>query len=104
MTPRPGSRTSPAPGAPRAELLSGALGRRQRAHLEDLLSDLPLLGLELAHWFRVGKLRALLRAKGVSVSTPDGHVAQCALDCGGNLLTEDSIFGRIGGRTALHLA
>jgi hypothetical protein len=30
------------------------------------------------------------------VSTPDAHVAQCALDVDGLLLTEDTIFGKIG--------
>ena len=42
------------------------------------------------------RLRADLRARGLSVSTPDAHVAQCALDVDGLLLTEDTIFGKIG--------
>lgn len=87
-----------------AELLSGTLEPGHRTDLEDLLSDLPLLGLDLAHWFRVGRLRASLRATGVSVSTPDAHVAQCALDSGGELLTEDGIFRQIARQTALRLA
>ena len=75
-----------------AELLSGKLKASDRADLEDLLSDLPLCGTDHQHWFRVGKLRAGLLPKGVSVSTPDAHVAQCALDLGGALLTEDRVF------------
>ena len=87
-----------------AEVLSGTLDASQRTDLEDLLSDLPLLGLDLAHWFQVGRLRAALRAEGLQVSTPDAHVAQCALDCRGELLTEDGVFRQIARHTALRLA
>jgi hypothetical protein len=78
-----------------AELLSGRLDASERAELQDMLSDLPAVGTEPEHWFRVGKLRAELRAKGLSVSTPDAHVAQCAIDTGGVLLTEDRVFEKI---------
>jgi tRNA(fMet)-specific endonuclease VapC len=78
-----------------AELLSGRLDDAERAELQDMLSDLPAVGTDPAHWFRVGKLRAGLRAEGLSVSTPDAHVAQCAIDTGGVLLTEDRVFEKI---------
>jgi len=78
-----------------AEILSGKLSPSERAELESLLSDLPLCGLERQHWFRVGTLRSALRAKGLSVSTPDAHIAQCALDLRAELLTEDLVFRRI---------
>ena len=78
-----------------AELLSGRLDASERAELQDMLSDLPAVGTDPEHWFRVGKLRAELRAKGLSVSTPDAHVAQCAIDTGGVLLTEDRVFEKI---------
>ena len=87
-----------------AELLSGRLDDSERADLQDLLSDLPALGGDLEHWFRVGRLRAVLRARGLSVSTPDAHVAQCALDVDGVLLTEDAIFGKIAHVAPLRLA
>jgi tRNA(fMet)-specific endonuclease VapC len=87
-----------------AELLSGRLSDPERAELQDMLSDLPAVGTDPAHWFRVGKLRAGLRAKGLSVSTPDAHVAQCAIDTGGVLLTEDRIFEKITKMAALRLA
>jgi predicted nucleic acid-binding protein len=87
-----------------AEILSGTLDPSQRAELEDLLSDLPLCACDLEHWFRVGRLRATLRSKGVTVSTPDAHVAQCALDCQGVLLTEDAIFRQIAHHAPLELA
>jgi predicted nucleic acid-binding protein len=87
-----------------AEILSGTLDTSQRAELEDLLNDLPPCVCDPEHWFRVGRLRAMLRSKGVTVSTPDAHVAQCALDCQGALLTEDAIFRQIARHTRLELA
>jgi predicted nucleic acid-binding protein len=69
-----------------------------------MLSDLPAVGTEPAHWFRVGKLRAVLRGKGLSVSTPDAHVAQCAIETGGGLLTEDRVFEKIAKIVPLRLA
>jgi len=78
-----------------AELLSGRIDASERAELQDMLSDLPAVGTDPEHWFRVGKLRAGLRARGLSVSTPDAHVAQCAIDTGGVLLTEDRVFEKI---------
>lgn len=78
-----------------AELLSGRLDDSERAELQDMLSDLPAAGTEPEHWFRVGKLRAELGARGLSVSAPDVHVAQCALETGGALLTEDRVFETI---------
>lgn len=78
-----------------AELASGRLSPKRRAALEDFLADLPPCGAELGHWLRAGRLRAGLLEKGLSVSTPDAHVAQCAIDLGGELLTEDAVFRRI---------
>ena len=87
-----------------AELLSGRLDDSERAELQDMLSDLPAVGTEPSHWFRVGELRATLRARGLSVSTPDAHVAQCAIDTGGVLLTEDRVFEKIAKAVPLRLA
>lgn len=84
-----------------AELLSGRLDASERAELQDMLSDLPAVGTDLEHWFRVGKLRAELRARGLSVPTPDAHVAQCAVDTGVVLLTEDRVFERVAKLVAL---
>jgi len=87
-----------------AELLSSRLGARQRRELVRLLDDLPLVAVDRAHWYRVGALRAALRARGLSVSTPDAHVAQCALDLGAALLTEDAIFALVSRHVGLTLA
>ena len=78
-----------------AELVSGARRPRDRAAIRDLLAELPLHETPLDHWIRVGELRRRLADYGVSVSTPDAHVAQCALDQRALLLSRDAIFGRI---------
>ncbi len=78
-----------------AELVSGARSSRDRRAVMDLLRDLPLHETPLDHWLRVGDLRRRLRGKGESISTPDAHVAQCALDRDGLLLSRDAVFDRI---------
>lgn len=86
-----------------AELLSGRLTTRQRTELEDFLADVPLCSADPGHWYRVGRLRSDLRSKGLSVSTPDAHVAQSALDATGELLTEDRVFRLIARHRPLRL-
>ncbi len=86
-----------------AELISGAHRPRERVALIDFLSDLPLCETPRDHWIRVGELRRRCREKGVSVSTPDAHVAQCALDIDAPLLTRDGIFSAIARHVDLRL-
>jgi tRNA(fMet)-specific endonuclease VapC len=86
-----------------AELLSGRMAERARRELERAFAALPVCGTAPAHWFLVGELRSRLRARGLSVSTPDAHVAQCALDLGADLLTEDAIFAKIARHVPLRL-
>ena len=78
-----------------AELFSGKMNPGQIVQLEELLRELPLCNNDFDHWLRVGKLRRKLLAAGYTVSTPDAHIAQCALDLNGYLLTKDSIFKKI---------
>jgi len=78
-----------------AELVSGARRARERAAITDLLRELPVHETPLAHWIRVGELRRLLQENGVTISTPDAHVAQCALDRDAFLLSRDRIFLRV---------
>ena len=85
-----------------AELVSSAR-QRERAAIAYLLEKLPLHDTPLAHWIRVGELRQELRGKGLSVSTPDAHVAQCALDRDAVLLSLDAVFARIARLTPLRL-
>ena len=86
-----------------AELVSGARQPRERAAIEYLVEKLPLHETPLDHWVRVGELRQELRNKGLSVSTPDAHVAQCALDRDAVLLSRDAVFARIARLTPLRL-
>ena len=78
-----------------AELLSGGRTQRERDDLKEFLKELPLCDASLEHWMRVGELRQELMQKGFILSTPDAHVAQCALDLKGYLMTEDQIFSKI---------
>jgi len=87
-----------------AELVSGARREQQRKLIADLLRDLPVHATPVEHWIRVGDLRRRLAEKGVAVSTPDAHVAQCALDRDSLLLTRDDVFRKIAKVTSLRLA
>jgi predicted nucleic acid-binding protein len=78
-----------------AELVSGAVHRRERRAITDLVLQLPVHDTPVEHWVAVGELRRKLRTRGLSVSTPDAHIAQCALDRQALLLSRDSIFGEI---------
>jgi len=86
-----------------AELISGARRARDRAAIGDLVAHLPVHDTPVAHWIRVGELRRRLLERGVAVSTPDAHVAQCALDRDAVLLARDAVFTRIAGASALRL-
>ena len=86
-----------------AELFSGKMTPKQKEDLADLIRDLPICETPLEHWIRVGELRRVARDRGLSVSTPDAHVAQCAIDRDAILLAGDSIFARIASMTTLRL-
>jgi len=86
-----------------AELMSGAKALPERRAVAELLTMIPLHETPFDHWVRVGELRRTLRAKGVSVSTPDAHVAQCALDLGAPLLSKDAIFKLVASHAPLRL-
>ena len=87
-----------------AELVSGARRTREREAIVDLVHDLEFHETPADHWVRVGDLRRTLAAKGVAVSTPDAHVAQCALDLGAVLLTRDRVFDAIASVSPLRLS
>lgn len=78
-----------------AELLSSNLTANERKKLTDFLSELPLCKNDFDHWKKVGELRNKLLRKGITISTPDAEVAQCALDLNGYLMSEDKIFTKI---------
>lgn len=87
-----------------AELLSGAKDSKDQDRLSDFLKQLQLCVCDIDHWLRVGLLRSRLAQSGIAISTPDAHIAQCALDVNGFLFSEDSIFEKIRRRTGLRLA
>lgn len=86
-----------------AELVSGATQAAEQEQLLALLADLPVHSTPLAHWIEVGHLRRRLGVKGIAVSTPDAHIAQCALDLDVPLLSRDAVFQRIAAQTDLRL-
>ncbi len=86
-----------------AELMSGDLSAKQSLQFRDFLEQLPLCETPLEHWIKVGRLRHGLRRRGLSVSTPDAHIAQCALELGAYLLSRDRIFQRIASIVKLRL-
>ena len=86
-----------------AELVSGARKPSDRRSLTDLLADLPLHETPREHWVRAGELRLRLSEKGHSISAPDAHVAQCALDRDAPLLTRDHAFSIIARHSALRV-
>ena len=78
-----------------AELVSGARRAAQRAAIARLVEELPVYETPVDHWVRVGELRRTLLARGLSVSTPHAHVAQCTLDQSAVLFSRDGVFARI---------
>lgn len=87
-----------------SELVSGAREDSDRAALVDLLEDLAIHETPREHWVRVGELRRRMIAAGHAVSTPDAHVAQCALDRDAPLLSRDRAFVRVARHAPLRLA
>lgn len=75
-----------------AELLSSPLSPRERSALTSMLRDLELHPTPFEHWQAVGELRSSMRRKGITVSSPDAHIAQCAIDRGVQLWSRDAIF------------
>lgn len=86
-----------------AELISGIRKVAQKKELEAFLGELPLCESNLDHWIRVGSLRSMLLSKAFTISTPDAHIAQCAIDLGCYLLTEDMIFSKIAKAAGLRI-
>ena len=86
-----------------AELLSGQLSPQERQNMTSFLEQLHLCVADFQHFARVGQLRSTLIQKGMTISTPDAHVAQCALDLGGYLMSSDKMFAKIAAAIRLEL-
>lgn len=86
-----------------AEAVTGASTLEQRRAMGELLQDAPTHPTPLQHWIDVGNLRRLLASKGLNVTLPDAHVAQCALDLNAELLSRDTVFAHIAKHVALRI-
>lgn len=87
-----------------SEILSGVSSPKDQARLLDFLNMLPLHPTDRDHWINVGGLRRTLQKQGLSVSTPDAHVAQCAIEGTATLLSRDKVFEKIARHTPLKLS
>ena len=56
---------------------------------------LPLVDCDLSPWCRIGELRGLAARNGGSLSTPDAHIAQSAMDLKGALVSADLVFRKL---------
>lgn len=87
-----------------AELLSASnLSPKERGALRAFVLSVPTCATPVEHWIAVGELRAGLARRGVAVSTPDAHVAQCARDSHAELMSDDAIFARIAAHASLRV-
>lgn len=86
-----------------AELMSGKLRSSDERKLVGFFRELPLCDSSLDHWVRVGRLRARLLERRLKISTPDAHIAQCAIDLNCFLLTEDRVFSKVAKGIGLRL-
>lgn len=86
-----------------SEILSGVRAR-DRAAVVELLNGLQIAESSFDHWVAVGDLRSMLQRRGLNVSAPDAHVAQCALDRRALLLSHDAVLTKIAGLTGLSVA
>ena len=86
-----------------SEVLSGEKKSHLRDPLKDFLYMIPMLQVDREHWENVGLLRHQFHKQGFSISTPDAHVAQCALETESVLFSFDKIFEKISGTCGLKL-
>ena len=67
----------------------------QRARIGLLLQEVPMYETDLGHWINVGLLRQHLRRHGLTITLPDAHIAQCAIERDAALITRDAVFVKI---------
>jgi len=85
------------------EIISGVKNNQKRNQMISFFEELPMVIMNRQHWIRTGKLRAGLLKIGITISTPDAHIAQSCLDRGAYLMSEDRIFKRISKKISLKL-
>ncbi len=80
-----------------AEIMSGALSKKQRDQLSRLFRELPFIEISFDLALASGRLRSSLRKMGVSMSTPDALIAQSAISEELELISSETIFQRVSG-------
>lgn len=86
-----------------SEVLSGFTKNKDKKEAISFFKELRFFEANFDHWVKVGELRNHLASKGLNTSIPDSHIAQCALDLEGYLLSKDNIFKKIATLTLLKL-
>ena len=86
-------------------LLTDLLSVKQEASLshkfEKFLEKLPLCEVSRSHFARAGELKRLAAQRGIRLSAQEAHIAQCALDLGGILVTKEPLFHELQRFTSL---
>jgi predicted nucleic acid-binding protein len=75
-----------------AELVSGGRGSSEITAISQVLTNVRMHETSLYHWIAVGNLRRNLKQHGLTVTIPDAHVAQCAIDLDATLIARDKFF------------
>ena len=86
-----------------SELMSGEISGSSEKSLLEFLEELDLHPTPPSHWLAVGRLRRFCGSKGIKISVPDAHIAQCALDLNASLYSFDKVFQKISRLTSLKI-
>jgi len=84
--------------------VSGATRGNETIAVAELIRSLTIHETDIRHWIAVGDLRRDLAARGVNLTIPDAHVAQCAIDLDATLLTRDKVFELVSNYIPLRLS
>jgi predicted nucleic acid-binding protein len=60
--------------------------------VDQLLTNVPFVKIDIGFWERAGRSRSLLRTKGLTARLGDSLIAQCCIDVGIALITRDIDF------------
>ncbi|HCU23984.1 MAG TPA: PIN domain nuclease [Deltaproteobacteria bacterium] len=86
-----------------AELIAGIRHPKELRELEFFLQDLEPVDCGFDHWMRTGKLKHFLASKGLTVTLPDVHIAQLAIENEAKIYSFDKIFSKIASVISLQL-
>ena len=69
-----------------------------------LLASVPRIEIEAGFWERAGRMRALVRSKGLKAALADTLIAQCCIDSDATLIARDGDFHHFAQWCGLKLA